>query len=113
LSRSHFRKTPLSEFGILGLECPGNECGEASSFILEISQALKVPDTMIDALANPDHHCCSGTHPQPVRLAMDHQPFVRLALERTDRIPNFIIEDLTPAAGHGIQTSILKPLENL
>src|SRR5262249_6311428 len=112
-SGADFREVPECEFGVFLLECPWYECGESSGFILQIAQTLEVPHAMPDGFSDADHHRAGGSKSQPVGFAVHHQPFVGLAFKGTDKVADFIVENLPASSGHRIESSSSQPVKDL
>jgi hypothetical protein len=81
--------------------------------ILEIPQSLKMPETMMDRLADADHHGGRRSQSKPVCFAMHHQPFIGLAFEGADVISDLVIQDFPATAGHGIEPRRPETLKHL
>src|SRR3954467_8954171 len=102
----------ISKLGVLRLKGPGNEGSESSGLILQIPQPLKVTYAMLERFTHTDHHGACGSKAEPMRLSMDHQPFVRFALQRADLVADLIIQNFATSAGHRIETRSLQSDEH-
>src|SRR5688572_22307820 len=98
---------------MFGLERPGNECREAPRFVLEGAELLEMIDAMTNGLTNSGHHRAGGTQAEFVSFAVNHKPFFAAALQGTDVVSHFVIQNFAAAARHGVQTCRFQPLEGL
>src|SRR5207247_9051409 len=100
-----------TESGILPLKSPGNECGEAPGLILQVAEALEVPDPMLNLVTYSKHHRRRRPQPDMMRGPPNSQPLICSAF-RSNALAHFIIQNLRAATGHTIQTRLLQTRHN-
>src|ERR1700722_2892435 len=104
--RSRFVPVTAAESGVVRLEAPGDEGGEAAGFFLQIVKFLQVVNAVFVVLAYAKHHGCGGAHPDLVGGAMNIDPVVGQAFEARNFVAHFIVENFGAAAGNGIEPSV-------
>src|SRR5260370_40361 len=102
----------LRKLRVFRLEGTGNKCSESPRLILQIAQPLKMANPVMDCFADADHHRGRGAQAKPMGFTMNHQPFISLAFERTNRLTDFIIQNFTTTSRHGVETGRLQPFDN-
>jgi hypothetical protein len=69
-----FVPVAAAEGGVVRLEAPGDESGEASRFFLQVVEFLKMVDAVLVAFADAEHHGGGGAHAELVSGAVDVDP---------------------------------------
>lgn len=87
-----------TKLGILGLERPADEGGEAAGFILEIAQTTEVLDAVVEGFDMAEHHCGAGAQAELVGLAHHFEPAVGIAFQRSDAVADTVHEDFPATA---------------
>jgi hypothetical protein len=95
-----------AERGILRLECPRDERGEAAGFFLQIVDRLQMINAVFVLFADPEHHGRSGSHAELVRGAMDVDPVFGQAFQARNAMADLVVENFGAAAGDGIEAGI-------
>src|SRR5258708_6884430 len=95
-----------AECGVVRLEAPRDEGGEASGFFLEVVELLEVVDAVFVVFAYAEHHGRSGSHADLVSGAVNVDPITRQAFEARDFVADFVVENFGAAAGNGIESGI-------
>jgi len=101
-----FVPVAAAEGGVVGLEAPGDEGGEASGFFLEIVEGLQVVDAVLVVFADAEHHGGGGAHADLVGGAMNVDPVGGEAFEARDFVADFVVENFGAAAGDGIESGV-------
>jgi hypothetical protein len=68
-----------------------------------------VLDPLLERLDVAVHHRRRRRHAEPVGMAHDIEPFVRLRLLRRDHRADAVDEDLGAAAGDGVEPGVAQP----
>jgi hypothetical protein len=97
----------------VALERPGDEGPEAARLVLELADLPHVLDPLLERLDVPVHHRRRRRHPEPVGLAHDVEPFLRLRLLRRDDRANSIHEDFRAATGDRVEPGVAQARERL
>src|SRR3954451_754302 len=92
--------------GVLALEGPRDEGGEAAGLLLEIADELEVVHPLLDGLAAAEHHGGGRPHAELMRGTVDVDPLVNRALQTADAMADSVVEDLRAAAGDGVETGV-------
>ena len=66
-----------AERGVLALEGPGDEGGEAAGVFLQVAHELEVIHALLEGLAAAEHHGGGGAHAELVRGAVHVDPVLR------------------------------------
>jgi hypothetical protein len=103
---SGFVPVAAAERGVVGLEAPGNEGGEAPGFLLQVVELLQMIDAVFVIFADAEHHGRGGAHADLVRRAVHINPVTREALQAGDFVADFVVQNLSAAAGDGIESGI-------
>ena len=98
---------------VLRLKRPGDECGEAAGFFLQIVDGLEMIDAMFVGFAHAEHHGRRGSHAELVRRTMNVEPVVGKALEARDLVAHFVVQNFGAAAGDGIESGIAQSLDRV
>ena len=104
--RRDFVPAAAAERGVVRLEGPGDEGGEAAGFFLQVVDVLEVIDPVLQLLAAAEHHGGGGAHAELMRGAVDAQPVFGEALQAGDFVAHFVVEDFGAAAGDGVEAGI-------
>src|SRR5579859_384471 len=95
-----------AERGVCGLEAPRDECCKTSGLFLQFVETLEVIDAMLVLLADTEHHRRGRAHADLVRGAMHVDPIIGQALEASDLVADFVVENFRASAWNGIETGI-------
>ena len=87
------------QVGVVGLEIPRNESGQAAGVVLEVPDVFQVFEALIDGFDVAVHHGGGGVHAQFMGGSMDRQPLVHPVLAETDNIANLVRKNLGAGAG--------------
>jgi len=101
------------EDGVLRLERPTDEGGEASGAVLQIPQSLQVLKSFLNGLDVTEHHRCAGVEPDLVGAFHDLEPFVGVALERRDSGAHSVDKDFSTSSGDGTESGCLELAEHI
>src|ERR1019366_9741621 len=85
----------------------------STGFFLKLADAFEVAHTMFDALPASEHHGGGGAHPQLVRGAVHGDPVFGGTLQPADPETYFIVENFRAAAGDGVESRVLQPLDGI
>ena len=97
-----FHRRSLGQLGhgrIAGLEGPRDKSRETAGRVLEVADAGKVFQPVLDGLAETDDHGGGAAKAEPVGLGHDRDPFVGRALVGRNRASDRVGQDLRPAPG--------------
>ena len=98
---------------VLRLERPGNECGEAASFFLQIVDALEVVDPIFISFADAEHHSGGSPHAELMCGAVHIEPIVSEAFEARDFVADFVVENFSAATRNGIKSGITQAADGV
>src|SRR5215467_8935351 len=104
---------PLLEQGVVRLERPRHERGEAAELVLELADHVEVLEQIVGLLDVAVHHRRRGFEPAAMGLAMHLEPRVGAALLRLDPTAYALGQDLGPAPGQGPLARIPQPIEDV
>ncbi len=104
--RGRFIPVPPAERGVLRLEGPRDEGGEAARLFLQIVDHLEVVDALLQRFAYAEHHGGGGAHAELVRGAMHVHPVLCEAFETRDAEAHFVVQDFGATPGDGIEPGI-------
>src|ERR1035441_3272468 len=109
LNRRSFIPVASAERGIGGLETPRDERGDSARPLLQIVNNLQMVDAVLDGFPDAKHHSRGGSNAKLVRGAMHLQPIGGQAFQPSDFVANFVVEDLSAAAGNRIESRVAQP----
>ena len=95
-----------AESGILRLKAPWDESGEAAGFFLQIVEFLQMIDAVFVTFADSEHHGCCGPHADLMGGAVNINPITGEALQASDFVADFVVENFGAAAWDGIEPGI-------
>ena len=99
------------------MEGQRNECLEAASFILQLSQTKQMVDSMLCLLHVAVQHGCVGAQTKLMSRTMHVEPDITVGFVFTDLTSHFFVKDLCTTTGHAAEAGfhhLLKyPLDRL
>ena len=99
--------------GVVGLERPADEGGEAAGLVLELPQPVEVLDPLGERLNVAVHHRGGAPAAELMPLTVNFEPVVSHHLAPGDRPPHPIDEDLATTPRQRAQAGPGEPLEHL
>lgn len=94
--------------GILGLESPGDESGEALRLVLLTADTLEMFEPILKRFDVAEHHRSTGAESESVRCVHDVEPIVGHGFEWGDPFADVIDQDFAAAAGYGSEAGIFE-----
>src|SRR5579864_1723643 len=94
--------------GIGRLEAPRDEGGESPGLFLQIIEALKMINPVLDAFSDAEHHGGRRAHAQLVCSPMHADPVFGQALEASDLVTHFVVQNFSSAARNRVEAGIAK-----
>ena len=103
----------VPQVGVLRLQRPADEGGEAVGFVLQLPQAVQGFDALGQGFYVAEHHGGGGTAAELVPDAVDLEPFVGQALIDGDGLADAIDQDLAAAPRQAPHAGGHQTLEHL
>src|ERR1700733_13814725 len=96
-----------------GLEAPWDESSEPTGLFLQSPNHLEVIHPLFQSLVDAKHHRGCRPHAELMRSAMDQHPIFGPALQPGNAVTDLVVEDLSPAAGDGVEARIAQSLNRV
>ena len=100
-----------AEFGIAGLECPGDKGAETAGLVLQAADFFHMLNALCHGFAKADNHGGRTLHANAMGAFHHVEPVFRHDFLGADPLTHFIHKDFCTAAGQAVQASFLQAFQ--
>lgn len=101
------------ELRLFGLKAPCYERAKRRALVLQVANAVKVLDPVLERLHMPEHHARGAADAELRRRAHAVEPFVGRVLVGCDYLSDSVHQNFSPRTGNGMQTGRFESLERI